>query len=171
MRYLWGDKALSDMNSTEIDNAARTSNLEIRNARDEAEKKRLLRQAQKPTRAARSSPSGAGRKMITKSRSHDPKTVRPPNWILYSDLIAAQLEERWQADKAAIFEIDINGQDPLGDRRQSLCRRDRHLVLDRLDEYDAEEQEVGLLRARSAVKRSAADAGDIELGEIGSSKS
>ena len=47
MRYLWGDKALDDMNSTEIHKAAIDSNLQIHNARNEEEAKRVLALAQK----------------------------------------------------------------------------------------------------------------------------
>ena len=46
--------------------------------------------------------------------SHHPKEVRAPNWILYADVVAAKLEERWQSFKNdgtdSVVEIDINGQ-------------------------------------------------------------
>ena len=88
MRYLWGNKALSDMNPTEIDNAARNSNLVIRNARNEGEKKRVLRQAQIAHERGEKLAEWCWQEDDHKIAGHDKKTVRPPNWILYSDLIA-----------------------------------------------------------------------------------
>merc|ERR1719506_2987724 len=83
--------------------------LETRGARDEAEVERLLAVAEAANARGEKLAEWCWQEDDHKIAKYDPNTVRAPNWILYSDLIAAQLEERWQANKAAIVEIDING--------------------------------------------------------------
>merc|ERR550514_496046 len=91
MREKWGGKSVEEMDAAERASAAAAVGLEAANARGEKLAEWCWQEDDH------------------KIAKYDPNTVRAPNWILYSDLIAAQLEERWQADKAAIVEIDING--------------------------------------------------------------
>ena len=81
----------------------------IRGASDQSEVRRLIQIAQDAEARGEKLAEWCWQEDDQKIANYDPNTVRGPNWILYSDLIAAQLEERWQADKAAIVEIDING--------------------------------------------------------------
>merc|ERR1719181_1458592 len=109
MRELWGGKHLDSMNSIEMIDAATVTGLEVRGASDQSEVRRLIQVAQDAEARGEKLAEWCWQEDDQKIANYDSNTVRGPNWILYSDLIAAQLEERWQADKAAIVEIDING--------------------------------------------------------------
>merc|ERR1719487_65758 len=99
-----------------LDNAAvglvvgvRTLSVNMRGASGDVDMARMIQVAQDADARGEKLAEWCWQEDDHKIAKYDPNTVRAPNWILYSDLIAAQLEEKWQANKAAIVEIDING--------------------------------------------------------------
>jgi poly [ADP-ribose] polymerase 10/14/15 len=115
MRDKWGGKALDEMNSAEMAAAASATGLETRGAKDQAEVQRLLAVAEAADARGEKLAEWCWQEDDARVANHDPATVRTPNWILYADVVAAQLEERWQvfsaggAGDASKVEIDVNG--------------------------------------------------------------
>merc|ERR550514_1033413 len=109
MREKWGGKSVEEMDAAERASAAAAVGLDARGASGDVDMTRMLTQAEAADARGEKLAEWCWQEDDHKIAKYDPNTVRAPNWILYSDLIAAQLEERWQANKAAIVEIDING--------------------------------------------------------------
>merc|ERR1719163_312627 len=143
--------------------------LETRGARDEAEVERLLAVAEAADARGEKLAEWCWQEDDHKIAKYDPNTVRAPNWILYSDLIAAQLEEKWQANKAAIVEIDINGKvrSATGGKAYAAETGTQYMV--DFNKMTQKNMKSGFSRKirREAISADVGGSGDVEPGFMG----
>jgi len=113
----WGGKAIDDMTAEEKRKAAVSVELSTLGAKNDAEVKRLLVQAEAADALGEELPEWMWQEDAAHIGRHKKDAVRGESYVLYADVIAAQLEEQYKAWSAplggvlgsSVVEIDVDG--------------------------------------------------------------
>merc|ERR1719502_2494442 len=115
LRERWGGKRVEEMDTAERAAAAAAAGLDARGARGDVEMARMLTQAEAADARGEALAEWMWQEDAARVGAHDPSSVRTPDWIMYADVVNAQLEEKFREYQVApqtvcpIVEIDLEG--------------------------------------------------------------
>ena len=96
LRERWGGKSVEEMDAAERASAAAAAGLDARGASGDVEMARMLTQAEAADARGEALAEWMWQEDKARVGRHDPASVRAPDWIMYADVVNAQLEEKFR---------------------------------------------------------------------------